>query len=129
MPPGDRKNPYLKRAAHKAKQPISYHVSPGREKKAAKRFGGWRTPGSGNKTKKGDVQITDVARIEHKGTIHKSFSITREMLGKIHNAAVASNEVPAIIVEFYNKDGKTEEEVAVIPVWALEALLKNDKTS
>lgn len=81
------------------------------------------TRGSGNKMERGDVRVDKIMRVECKSTINKSFSITREMLQKIKTAAFGSREVPAIHVEFLNKQGRVLEEVAVVPMWVLEGLI------
>jgi hypothetical protein len=105
------------------KQSVAYRKSPSLEKKLAKRAGGYVTVGSGNKNEKGDVRKRGIARLEHKATQKKSFSITRDMLDKITNAAIGHDEVPAVIVEFLDDKGSTTYEVAVIPTQDLLDLL------
>lgn len=96
------------------------------EKEVAKRFKGSVTPGSGNgKHHKGDVRVKGVIRIECKTTKNKSFSVTREMISKIEDAALPNNEIPAIIIEFIDEDGKPQAEVAVLPTYAIEQLTEN----
>src|SRR5207253_2346748 len=121
-------------------QSKAYRRSPKQEKDLSKRLTATVMSGSGagrakghamarGKPHKGDLQIKGIARIEAKTTQAKSFSITREMIDKITDAAVYSDELPAIVVEFLNSLGKPEAEVAVIPMWALKALLDNARTN
>lgn len=119
------KNPLLNRLEHKAKQSTGYWQSPKKEKKLALRVGGRTTSASGSKFEKGDVRKVGVARLEHKLTQNKSFSVTREMVEKVVNASAACEEIAAIVVEFIDKNtGKSEGELAVIPMADLERLLQ-----
>ena len=97
--------------------------SPKQEAEVASSFSGAVVKGSGCGTVKGDVRIEGVARIECKTTTRKSFSVTREMINKIEDAALMSGEAPALIVEFIDDHGTKEQEVAVVPVWLLQHLL------
>jgi Holliday junction resolvase len=63
-----------------------------------------------------------VLRLECKCTKNKSFSVTREMVEKIENAALGAGEVPAILIEFLGPDGKPLHEVAVVPRYVLDSL-------
>jgi len=101
---------------------LAYRRSPIQEKELAKKGNGRLIPGSGCFHVKGDVaKYNGIYRIEAKTTTKKSFSITRDMVEKIENAALVSNELPAIIVEFINPDsGDPEMEVAVIPRYVLD---------
>lgn len=120
------KNPLLDRLAKKAEQSKGYRQSKAKEKKLAIRVGGRTTAASGSKREKGDVRIVGVARLEHKITQRKSFSVTREMIEKVVNAGVACEEVAAIVIEFINPDtGKSEGEMACIPMNDLIRLLKD----
>lgn len=92
------------------------------ERELAKRLGGKVTPGSGNKAVKGDVRMRGVARIECKTTQHRSFSVTLDMVRKIEDAALATDEVPIIVVEFNDGQGKKVAEVAVVPTYVLHNL-------
>lgn len=85
---------------------------------------GRRTAGSGSKMEKGDVRIPGVMRIEAKTTKHKSFSVTLEMIEKIEDAALPATEIPAIVVEFNDGNGRKLKEVAIVPTYALE-MVKN----
>lgn len=118
-------NPLFKRERKKAQQSNGYHRSPKQEKELVNRIKAWRTPGSGSGKTKGDVQSVNICRIECKTTERKSFSVTREMVEKIENAAIASGEFPAIVVEFIDKAGKPECEVAVVPMYVLQRLIAN----
>lgn len=110
-------NALLDRLDHAAKQSKAYHASSGLEKKLAKKVGGYRTSGSGNKREKGDVRLRGQLRIEHKATQNKSFSVTREMLEKIENAARGCDEIPLLVVEFLDERGKpTGTQVAIVPL-------------
>lgn len=71
---------------------------------------------------KGDVRVKGFARIECKTTKNRSFSVTMEMIDKIEAAALASNEVPIIVVEFNDGMGRKLKEVAVIPTYMLDRL-------
>lgn len=118
------KNPMLNRLAKKESQSKGYWQSPKKEKKLALRVGGRTTSASGSKFEKGDVRKVGVARLEHKITGRKSFSVTREMIEKVVNASAACEEIAAIIIEFIDEvTGKSEGEIAVIPMADLERLL------
>lgn len=104
-------------------QSKAYHRSPKQERELARRGGGRVTPGSGRGNQKGDVKkYGGVIRIEAKCTQAKSFSITRDMLEKIEEAALPNGEIPAIVVEFLDKDGNPVQEVAVVPTYVLDAI-------
>lgn len=120
------RNPAIARLQKRNLQSPAYRQSSKLEKKLAKRVGGRRTSGSGNKREKGDVRKKGLARLEHKATKNKSFSVTREMVDKISLAAMGSNEVPALIIEFLDEWGNQETELAVIPVADLMRLLNGD---
>jgi hypothetical protein len=104
-------------------QSVAYHRAPKQERRTARRLGGYRTLASGSGRVKGDVRVPGVARIECKTTQKKSFSVTQDMLAKIEYAAMACDEVPAIIVEFLDETGNDGQEIAVISVKWLEHLL------
>lgn len=98
----------------------SHRRAPKQERSLARRTGGQLVPGSGCGYQKGDVKKAfGVIRIEAKTTKHKSFSVTREMVRKIEDAAITNGEVPAIVIEFINEQGKPQMEVAVVPTYAL----------
>lgn len=115
---------YMRRLRRETEvQSPAYHRAPKQERKTAQRLGGYRTLASGSGFVKGDVRVPGVARIECKATQKKSFSITQDMLDKIEYAAMACDEVPAIIVEFMGDAETAGREVAVISVKWLEHLL------
>lgn len=90
------------------------------EKQIAKRTRGRLIPGSGNGAVKGDVRVRKLYRIECKTTKNNSFSVTKEMIEKLEMAALASGEVPIIVVEFNDGRGRKLKEVAVIPTYMLD---------
>lgn len=103
-------------------QSKSHQRSLKQEQELADRGGGKLTVGSGNKLEKGDIKgFHGVFRVEAKTTKHKSFSVTREMVQKLEDAAIPNNELPAIIVEFH-EDGTPVGELAVVPTYALRAI-------
>jgi len=105
---------------HKGKSP-SHVRSKKQEAMLAKRGGGRLVPGSGSSYQKGDVKAYNgVYRIEAKTTKNKSFSVTREMVRKIEDAALPNGEMPAIVIEFIDERGNPEMEVAVVPTWLLD---------
>lgn len=92
------------------------------EKELAKRLRGALTPASGAKDEKGDVRVRRVARVECKTTKHKSFSVTLDMIQKIEEAALSTGEMPILLVEFINTQGKPLGEVAIVPSYLLDEL-------
>jgi hypothetical protein len=121
------RNPFAERAAKTANLSNSHRRSRKQESSLAKSLGGRVTAGSGNKDVKGDVRVKGVARIEAKTTKNASFSVTREMINKIETAAANSGEVPALVVEFHDGFQKSLQSVAIVPMWALESLIANQK--
>lgn len=107
----------------KAAQSKAHERSPQQEEEAAQRIGGKVVKGSGSGPERGDVRLKGVLRLEVKCTSHKSFSVTREMVRKIEDAALASSEMPAIEIEFLTKDGEVESRLLVLPSYALDKLL------
>jgi Holliday junction resolvase len=96
--------------------------SPKQEKDIANRLGGKVVRGSGRGNEKGDVRLKGVLRIEAKTTSKDSFRVTKEMAEKIEMQAMSSGECPAIVVEFLDKNGKPEHELAVVPMWVLNSI-------
>jgi len=117
MPKAPRpQNPLLVRLEHEQKQSKAYRASSGLEKKLAKKVGGYRTAGSGNKLTKGDVRKNGVMRLEHKGTCADSFRVTYSMLEKIELAARGCDELPILVVEFLDERGRSRNmQVAILP--------------
>lgn len=121
------RNPFAERAAKTANLSNSHRRSRKQEASLAKTLGGRVTAGSGNKDIKGDVRIKGMARIEAKTTKNKSFSVTADMINKIETAAVGAGEVPAIVIEMTDGFSRVLQSVAIVPMWALETLLSNQK--
>lgn len=111
---------FLNRDAEKGTP--SHRRSRRQEKELASRIGGKRTVASGAKDEKGDVRLRRVVRIEAKTTKHASFSVTLDMIRKIEDAALPSDEMPIIAVEFNDGTGRKLKEVAVVPMYVLDLL-------
>lgn len=120
-------NPFLDRADKTKNLSNSHRRSKRQEASLAKTLGGKRTPASGSGAVKGDVRVKGVVRIEAKTTKNASFAVTRKMIDAIETAAVGAAEMPVIIVEFHDGFGKDLQSVAIVPMWALETLLANQK--
>tara|TARA_R100000808_G_scaffold512_2_gene2697 strand:+ start:16085 stop:16435 length:351 start_codon:yes stop_codon:yes gene_type:complete len=105
----------------KGKSSPAHIRSASQERELAKRVGGRTVRGSGCGSEKGDARLEKVCRIEAKTTSAKSFRVTRDMLDKLEEAALPSNELPALVVEFL-EEGKPVGEVAVVPTWILDIL-------
>lgn len=117
-------NPLVAKVQQQGKQSKAYHASPKLEKKLAKKVGGFRTVGSGNKREKGDVRKHGVARIEHKATQAASFRVTLEMLEKIELAARGCDEIPIMVIDFLDDRGRSvQKEIAVLPFSDLAELI------
>jgi hypothetical protein len=117
-------NPFMTRAAQKSKQGNAFWRAPKQEKDLAKRLNARQVSRSGAGTTKGDVRIAGLIRLEAKATSRRSFSVTIAMLDKIRNAALASDEMPILVVEFLNQSGKPEAELAICDVKQLEGLIR-----
>lgn len=101
----------------------SHFRAPKQEQQMAARLGGQPVKGSGCGAEKGDVRVKGVMRLEAKCTKNKSFSVTREMIEKIENAAMGAGEVPAITIEFIDPiTGVPTHEVAIVPTYVLEMI-------
>lgn len=90
------------------------------ESTRAKKLGGYVTKGSGNGREKGDVRKRGVVRVECKTTTKNSFSVTLEMLNKIHMAAITCNELPVLEVEFIDSQGKVLRSVCIVPSYFID---------
>ena len=115
-------NRFLERAERTQNLTRSHRRAPKQEREIAHRVGGRVTPGSGARDVKGDVRVKGLLRIECKTTKNKSFSVTQEMLEKIEMAACSGGEMPVLIIEFIDDQGRKLKEVAVCPTYVLEAL-------
>jgi hypothetical protein len=104
--------------------PPAYNRSKFQEKETKERLiGGRAIPASGAKFRKADVEVIDLARIECKATGAKSFSVTREMIRKVEEAGMLSNQIPYIEIEFVNLKGQATDSACVLTRHALTALL------
>lgn len=112
----------MKTPKRKHFQSNSHARSPQQELELANRVGGRVTRGSGSGNEKGDVRVDKVIRIEAKTTKNKSFSVTQDIVNKIEAAALPNGEVPAIVVEFIDEEGRRLHELAVVPTYVLDAL-------
>lgn len=109
-------------------KPHPSHVrSRKQERETAVRLGARLTAASGAKDVKGDVRKRRVARIECKTTKNKSFPVTLELLRKIEDQALASDEAPVLLVEFNDGFGRRLGELAVIPSYLLEDFCETKK--
>lgn len=120
-------NPFLDRAEKTKNLSNSHRRSKKQEASLAKTLGGTRTPASGSGVVKGDVRVKGFVRIEAKTTKAASFSVTRKMIDTIETAAVGAAEMPVMVIEFHDGFGKSLQSVAILPMWALETLLANQK--
>lgn len=104
----------------------AHNRAPVQEKEIAARLGGRVTKASGAmEMEKGDVRLHSVLRVEAKTTSNKSFSVTREMIDKIQNAALGAGELPCMEIEFLGPDGRPTHAIALVPTWVL-AELRNE---
>lgn len=117
---------FLKRGKGVPGRTPSHDRSKVQEKELAKRIGGKTTIASGAKYEKGDVRKKRVVRIEAKTTKNKSFSVTLDMVRKIEEAALASDEMPILVIEFITEGGKPIAELAVVPTYVLDTLGYSD---
>lgn len=117
-------NPFLRRESKRANLSQSHRRAPKMEKEVAKRSGGRLVARSGAGEVKGDVRIKGVARIECKVTKNKSFSVTLEMLEKIEAAGAEGAELPILVIEFIDGQGRKIKDVAVCPIYVLDSLIQ-----
>lgn len=113
---------FLRRVNGEPGNTRSHKRSKQQEKALARRVGGHVTPGSGNGSIKGDVRKRGVVRIEAKTTKNKSFSVTLDMIRKIEDAALPANEMPVLVIEFIDENGRPISEVAVVPTYVLDSI-------
>ena len=123
----DHVNHFMRRMEQTKNLSGSHRRSPKQESELAALVRGRRTAASGARDEKGDVRIKGVARIEAKTTKNKSFSVTLDMVNKIESIATQAGEMPAMVIEFNDGFGRKLGECAVIPMYALETLLANQK--
>ena len=113
---------FLRKPKLKGQVTRSHLRSKKQEREIAKRIGGRVTPASGASTLKGDVRLKRVVRIEAKTTQNRSFSVTLDMVRKIEEAALTHGELPIIVVEFNDGNGRKLSEVAVCPIYVLQEI-------
>ncbi len=120
-------NPFLEREARTANLTNSHRRAKKQEKELSVRMSARTTSASGSRDEKGDVRLKGVVRIEAKTTKNKSFSVTTDMIDKIECAATQSGEMPVLIIEFNDGFGRKLKECAVLPMYALQTLIDNQK--
>lgn len=120
-------NHFLNRAEKTKNLSNSHRRAPKQERALAKSLGGRLVPASGAKDTKGDVRIKGVLRLEAKTTKNKSFSVTLDMVNKIETAATGVAEMPVMVIEFNDGNGRKIKELAVMPMYALQTLIDNQK--
>ena len=116
----------LRQSKSSRKLSDSHRRAPKQESATATRLGGRVVAGSGCGVEKGDVRIKGLARIECKCTQHKSFSLSRKLINKIEAEALECGEVPIMTIEFLTGE-HVDNEVAVLPMWALQSLINNQR--
>jgi hypothetical protein len=121
---GPMTNPFIERANRQAKQSKAYWRSAKQEKELAKRLDARRISGSGNGIIKGDLCIPGLVRIEAKTTQRSSFVVSLSMIEKLCDAAFPCDEIPVLIIEFLDENGKPISAAAVIPLQNLEDLVE-----
>lgn len=97
--------------------------SPIQERSIAQRLNAKTTKASGSQDEKGDVRLKGVIRLEAKCTRKDSFRVTKDMLRKIEEAALASGELPVIEVEFINDKAETLYTCSILPTYAFDTLV------
>lgn len=97
--------------------------SPKQEKNLAEKLGGRTVKGSGSGFAKGDVRLKGTVLIEAKCTEKKSFSVTRQMLDKLEDAATGAGEAPVMVIEFLEPGNMPPRELVLMPRYALDLLL------
>lgn len=100
--------------------------APKQEKELSKVLGARQTNGSGNQTEKGDLRIKGTFRVEAKCTRNKSFSVTRELIDKLENAAYMTRtpEMPVLHVEFLTPEGVREKGLYIMLEEDVEELIR-----
>lgn len=106
----------------------AHAVSAAQEQRIGRRMGGKVVPRSGAGVKKGDIQVKGIARLEVKGTTHKSFSVTKDLLAKTDMAALSAGEVPVIVVQFMDIKGNIQDEQAIMRLSDLETMVEELQT-
>lgn len=117
-------NRYMERETGRNNLTRSHRRAPKMEREVAERSGGRLVARSGAGEVKGDVRIKGVARIECKVTKNKSFSVTLDMLEKIEAAGAEGAELPILVIEFVDEQGRKIKDVAVCPTYVLDSLVQ-----
>ena len=78
------------------------HPDREQEKRLAKSLGGRRTPGSGSKAIKGDVQTRDEL-VEAKTTAKSQYTLKLEDLQKLERQALGAGKRPVLAIELNNQ--------------------------
>ena len=99
------------------------------EIRAAKLMGATRTKSSGSGAReKGDmVAERDGFLIETKSTDRKSFSVTKEILGRIESQAAERDLDPMVTIHFTSPGQIVERDWVLLPVTALSKRFKRRK--
>lgn len=105
-----------------ARNGVAYTRAPKQELLVANRLGGVKTPASGSQDMKGDVRVPKVIRIECKNTQAKSFTVSLDMIRKMHKSTVGYGETFAVEIDFIDSKGKVLESVAVVPTHLLDEI-------
>lgn len=117
----DDSGPALRLPKHLRTANVNQARSRVQERRIAKETGGKLTRGSGSGNEKGDVRMRDVFRLEAKTTIHKSFSVTAEIIDKLEAAVpVGSREIPILQVDIMNG----AKSMICFPAWCLPDILE-----
>lgn len=115
-------NRFLDREEGRHRLTKSHRRAPKQEQSLAARLKGAVTPASGAGLIKGDVRVRRILRLEAKTTKNKSFSVTLDMIRKIEAAATSGAELPAMVIEFIDDNGRPIAEVAVVPTYVLDEI-------
>lgn len=103
-------------------------LSRAQEQREARRRGGRRQPGSGNKPgRRGDVSVklgADAFLGELKFTTAASHDVKLALMKKIEREAVEAGKKPYYMIEFRDEGASREgEQYFVIPRWVLEEMV------
>jgi len=119
-----RENPWMARKRKRLLTSEGQRRSPKQEKQTAKRLGGRQVNGSGRFSKKGDVYVPDLLRVESKTTQARSFRVTLDMFDKVERASLLCDEIPAMDIEFIDDKGKPLKQFVVLDFRDFETLIK-----
>jgi hypothetical protein len=103
----------------------AYLRSQEQEESLASDFGGRTTIASGSKHEKGDFRVKKLIRGEAKNTGRSNFVVTRKMIESLELESFGHGEVPVIIARLNGtKEYPQDKEIAALPVWALQELVR-----